>query len=180
MSKYPTSNVNIQTAFVVRDLDEAMENRTKHFGIGPFFEARHNDAFTKMLYRGEPSRLDIRMAITYVNGIQFELIQPMSTEPNCYNDVYAKGEEGFHHMCCWSHDLEGDIAYYAGLGCDAVNIGELGGTTKFAYIDTRPLLGCMMELMQYDAGLSAYFEFIHTEVKNWDGITDPVRPFPSL
>jgi hypothetical protein len=180
MTHYPTSNANVQMAFIVRDIDEAIEKRFKQFGIGPFFYNHFEDAFSKMLYRGKPSRLDSKLALTYVNGLQFELIQPLGQEPNCYRDMYADGEEGFHHMCCWSYDLEGDMAHYAKHGCETLNLGEIGGQLGFAYVDTRPMLGCMMELLEHTPDVEAYFKGMENEVKNWDGKTDLIRPFPEL
>ncbi len=176
--KYPTSNVNFQTAFIVNDIDEAIEKRMKQFGIGPFFYNYYEDEFTKMSYRGQPSRLDMKLALTYVNGIQFELIQPMSKEPNCYRDMYPEGQEGFHHMCCWSHDLPGDLEHYAKHGCETLNLGEVGGEINFAYVDTRPMMNCMMEVLEFRQDVFDYFEVMRAEVENWDGKTDPIRDFP--
>jgi hypothetical protein len=180
MRTYPTSNACNQTAFIVNDIDEAVEKRVKQFGIGPFFYNHFDEEYTKMLYRGQPSKLEVKLALTYVNGVQFELIQPMSKEPNCYRDMFSEGKEGFHHFCCWSHDLDGDIDYYAKIGYKTLNLGEVNGEVNFAYVDTRPLLGCMMELLEYSPETAAYFEAMHEEVKNWDGKTDPVRPFPEM
>ena len=51
----------VQNAYVVDDLDEAVERWHAALGIGPFFVRRHL-RLKRVVYRGRPARLDFSAA----------------------------------------------------------------------------------------------------------------------
>ena len=54
------------------------------------------------------------------------------------------------------------------------------GEMRFCYIDTAPALGCMMEIVEQDESQTAAFTRIAEGARDWDGVTDPIRPlFPA-
>ena len=48
------------------------------------------------------------------------------------------------------------------------------GSVDFAYYDTRPLMGCMLEVVSYDDGVIERFAQIAAAAQGWDG-RDPIR-----
>ena len=76
-------------------------------------------------------------------------------------------------MCVWTHDIAADTEYFAGLGFAAANAGTVGDV-HFAYYDTRPLMGCMLEVVTQTEGVKARFAEIAAAAVDWDG-RDPIR-----
>src|ERR1700693_6199140 len=71
----------VQFAYVVADLERAMADYTARLNIGPWFvigpfsppEAR---------YRGQPTKLNVTLAIGYSGHMQIELIQQHNDAPS--------------------------------------------------------------------------------------------------
>ncbi len=141
-------------------------------GVGPFFITEYRDAFVEMTYRGQPARLDMIVALAQAGGVQIELIQPM-VEVCAYHDSVPLGEMGFHHMCVWTHDIDADSAYFEQLGYPTVNHGKVGNV-DFAYYDTRPLTGCMLEVVTRNDAVVTRFAQIAEAARDWDG-SNPIR-----
>jgi hypothetical protein len=88
--------------------------------------------------------------------------------------VFCDGiPQRFHHMCVWTHDIDADTQYFAGLGYDAANLGYVGDVA-FADYDTRPLMGCMLEVVTKTAGVVERFAQIAAASQDWDG-QNPIR-----
>jgi hypothetical protein len=120
----------------------------------------------------------MKVAITQAGGVQVELIQPTTDSPCAYRDSVPAGATGFHHMCVWTHDIESDTRYFESLGYPTANIGK-AGRSRFAYYDTRPLMGCMLEVVEHKPEIAAMFDRIATLARDWDG-ERPVRDMADL
>ena len=105
-------------------------------------------------------------------GLCIELIEPL-VEQCAYRDVVPAGEMGFHHMCVWTHDIAADAEYFTDLGYVTANAGMVGDV-HFAYFDTRPLMGCMLEVVTPTEGVKARFAEIAAAAVDWDG-REPIR-----
>ena len=168
----PTDRTIFQNAWVVEDVEAACLRWANEMGVGPFFVSEYRGAFADVLYRGQPAELDMIVALGQAGPVQVELIQPLT--PQCaYRDVVPEGQSGFHHMCVWTHDIEADTAYFEGLGYTAANRGTTG-PAQFAYYDTRPLMGCMLEVVTHNEAIVARFAEIARAAEGWNG-EDPIR-----
>ena len=67
-----------QNAHVVVDIHEAMERWMKVMGIGPFFFMEKIE-LVDIIYRGEPSHLEVVAALAFAGDLQIELIEQKST-----------------------------------------------------------------------------------------------------
>ncbi|MEM7100414.1 MAG: VOC family protein [Pseudomonadota bacterium] len=168
----PTDRTVFQNAWVVQDVEAACLKWVKELGVGPFFVTEYNNVFDDVIYRGEQASLNMTVALAQAGGVQIELIEP-KVERCAYRDSVPSGQMGFHHMCVWTHDIEADTAYFEKLGYPAANVGR-AGPTQFAYYDTRPLMGCMLEVVTHHEAIVARFEQIAGASKNWDG-QNPIR-----
>ena len=140
-------NQNItQMGYVVVDLEAAMAKWTDTLGVGPFTIIPHV-AVDDGLYRGSPTQVDISVATADSGGIQLELIEQHNDVPSCYRDLFAKGEEGLHHVAIHTHDYDAEVARYETLGCPQAFGGVFEGT-RFVYMDTAPELGIMVEVVE--------------------------------
>lgn len=170
----PTDRTVFQHAWVVDDLEAAVERWATTLGIGPFFLLDHSDDLVDTMYRGEPASLSMRLALAQAGPVQVELIQPKGDGPNCYRDLVPAGTTGFHHICMWTHDIDADTAHFAAHGCPAVNTGRVRDSVRFAYYDARDTLGCMVEVMERSDEVEALFQSIAVAAVGWEG-DDPLR-----
>jgi len=174
----PTDRNVFQNAWVVDDLDAAMKKWVDEMGVGPFFVAEHGARFTEVTYRGKPSELYMTVALAQAGPVQIELIQPTTDKPCAYRDSVPPGVTGFHHMCVWTHDIDADSRYFEKLGYPTANRGT-AGIAQFAYYDTRPLMGCMLEVVEHKPEVKALFDRIARACADWDG-QRPVRTMADL
>jgi hypothetical protein len=168
----PTDRTIFQNAWVVDDVEAAAMRWADQMGVGPFFVTEHT-GITDVTYRGQPGELSMIVALAQAGPMQIELIQP-TVDQCAYRDSVAPGTLGFHHMCVWTHDIDADTAYFEGLGYPAANRAKANGVVGFAYYDTRPLLGAMLEVVEYNPMIEARFGAIADACAAWDG-TRPVR-----
>src|SRR5690348_17197200 len=86
-----------QTAYVTNDLDQALDQFRRVYGV-PEFLVMPTDM--PAAYRGGPGRLNIRVALANLRGVQIEVIQALE---GCV-DLYREGlaDDGFslahHHL----------------------------------------------------------------------------------
>ncbi|MEM1232162.1 MAG: VOC family protein [Pseudomonadota bacterium] len=157
-----------QNAWVVADLDRAIETWAGRYGIGPFFAVEFAGG-PALRYRGAPGVLDMTVAWAQAGDVQIELIAPHSAEPNVYRDLIAPGCTGFHHICFWCEDIEADKATLAADGFPLAMDSGADGGARFAYFDTSEENGHMIELLQADEGMAALFAGIAAAAASWDG-----------
>ncbi|EED34720.1 conserved hypothetical protein [Luminiphilus syltensis NOR5-1B] len=170
----PTDRTVFQNAWVVDDLEAACMKWVNELGVGPFFITEYKEAFTDVRYRGQPAALNMRVALAQAGPVQIELIQPL-VDQCAYRDGVPAGTVGLHHLCVWSHDFAADTACFESLGYPTVNSACLGGVS-FAYFDTRPLMGCMFEIVEKNEGVVEVFAGIAAAAEGWDG-SEPLRTF---
>lgn len=155
------------------DLEAAARSWSAHLGIGPFFIAEYGDqTFDELLYRGQPGHLRMKTAICYAGDEQIELIQPLDNTPNAYRDTFPHGGGpggGFHHLCFWSDDLDADLDHYTSLGHAIANVGRVVKGPRFAYVDTRSELGCMVELLETAPPIMNLFSQWRETCAAWSG-----------
>lgn len=162
-----------QICFIVPDLEAAMRQWQQSTRCGPFFTLEKVSP-ENTVYRGTPTFLEMNVGFAQAGPVQVELIQPLSTEPSAYTDSVARGTTGFHHVCYWIDDFDAEAARYHAMGVETAFSASFG-TMRFAYYDTRALIGCMTETLEQDEGVRALFEKVRIAAEGWDG-HDPVRP----
>lgn len=162
-----------QICFIVPDLHAAMRQWQKSERCGPFFIMEKVQP-ENPVYRGNPTFLEMTVGFAQAGDLQIELIQPLSAEPSAYTDSVERGTTGFHHVCYWVDDYVAERQRYHSLGV-ATAFEASFGTMRFAYYDTRELIGCMTETLESDAVVKALFDKVRTAAIGWDG-RDPVRP----
>ncbi|MEJ7926733.1 VOC family protein [Sphingobium sp. AN641] len=166
------SNEIMQIAYVVDDLDAAIERWRSLIDTGPFFVFR--DSSPEIFkYRGQQSEVRLDIAIGQVGPVQVEFVQPKMAGPNIWRDGVAAGAQGFHHQCYVTDDLQAEIARYAQMGVE-LGVEAQAGPIAFAYFDTRHLIGSMTEVVQRCEAFDGLCKMIADAAVDWDG-SDPVR-----
>ena len=157
----------IQNAYFVTDIDQAIERWHSLWGIGPFFVRRHI-VLASVLYRGAPAKLDISAAYVQAGPIQIELVVQHGTEPSAFRDAFAPGQEGLHHVAVVPDDYKGLISHYAGLGYPVTTELLTAAGRGAAFVDTRALLGHMVEVYVPSDSLTALYRDVAAAAASWD------------
>jgi len=92
----------MQNAFVVTDLDAALDHWTRVMGVGPFFVFERVE-FAEIWYRGQSALdIDLSVAIGYWGDLQIELIRQRNDVPSIYTDFPGRQAGGRGAVRVWS------------------------------------------------------------------------------
>lgn len=163
----------VQTAFVVADVRAAVALWTRDLKAGPFFLIE-NWGGSDPIYRGQPSRARMSIAMGFAGHMQIELIQPEDAHPSVYREVIERRGYGFHHFGIASDDIDGDVAR---LERDGYTLAFRAGVPtggEVAYLDGGADQPGMVEFIQATAGMDAAFTAMWQAAQGWDG-RDPLR-----
>ncbi len=156
-----------QQAWFVTDIDDACRRWAGAFGAGPFFMVRHHET-EEFSYRGAPIEADVSYAFGYLGDMMIQFIQQHDDKPSIYRDMYAAGEEGFHHIAYLVSDFAAERQRWLDLGYELAT--ELyADEVNAAYFDTRSLNGGFTEIHgdpPHIMGLFAVWKRAHLA---WDG-----------
>ena len=109
------ANGIMQMAYIVKDIHKAMDEWVSRLNVGPWFLLDH---FTGLqpVYRGQPSRADVSIAMSFAGHMNIELIQPNDAHPSVYKESADTKGFGFHHWGVASSDVDADIRRYEKMG----------------------------------------------------------------
>jgi len=165
----------IQTAYVVKDIRQAIDSWVKDLKVGPWFMI---DRFggQDAQYRGEPSHAESALAMSFAGHMNIELIQPVNDAPSVYWDTIKKRGYGFHHWGLATSNFDQDLAQYRARGYEVAFFARVPSGGRVAYMDANNDLGGMVELIELGAAFDATFGRFYRSTIGWDG-KDPIRPF---
>lgn len=164
-----------QNGYVVRDIEAALTHWTEVLGVGPFYyiERVECDWFT---YKGEPSPVEMSIALANTGDLQIELIQQRNDAPSMYMDFLNAGREGLQHMSYWTTDYQADYDRALAAGYKVGHEGQIGGSQgRFVYFDTETHPGTVIEMSDISGAKGKFFEHIRKAAADWDG-SNPIRP----
>ncbi|MFK7977709.1 MAG: VOC family protein [Halioglobus sp.] len=154
-----------QIAYIVPDIDAAMERWNREHGVGPFLVARNQLPLSNAFYRGEkalPARVNI--AFAYVGDMQLELIELIGDTPSLYKEAIDRQVTGVHHYAVCVTDFP--TAYHWSLdnGFDAVVDAGMDGLARMSYVE-NPQTNLILEVIQWNPLTKPYFEGLERLVK---------------
>jgi len=165
----------MQMAYVVKDLRASIDEWVKRLNVGPWFVLDH---FTGVdpVYRGQPSKADITLAMSFAGHMNIELIQPNDDHPSVYRELIDRSGYGFHHWGIAAADFAGDLKQHEAMGMEvAFRLGVPTGG-EVAYLDTKGKLPGFVELIETSPGMERAFGGFYGAALTWDG-SNPVRSF---
>lgn len=143
----------IHVAMMVHDLEAAVAAWSRLLGSPPSVRhttAPYSESFTE--YRGLPTPARLKMALFDTSDLQIELGEPASLEePSVWADHLNNGNTGLHHIGYRVTGMARAVAAFDELGFTLLQRAEFEGG-RYAYIDTEPDLGAMIELLEFDDG----------------------------
>jgi hypothetical protein len=165
----------IQMAYVVEDIERSMLDFAKKLKIGPWFLLEH---FTGdgAQYRGQPTNVDVSIAMGFAGHMMIELIQQRNDAPSVYRDVIAKKGYGFHHWGVATWNFDADVERYRASGYELAFFARVPSGARVGYMDTTVDLPGMIELIELGAAFEPTFNRFYQASIGWDG-NDPIRSF---
>ena len=144
----PTPMKITQIAVVVRDIEAALKTYTETLGWGPWSVFDYKPPLLHdTRVKGEPVGYRMIGAEASVDGLGFELIQPVSG-PSIYQEFLDTHGEGVQHIACMKHsadDSELMKGHWRANGADVLMSGRIGESIEFYYLDTAPMLKFVLE-----------------------------------
>lgn len=163
----------MQLAYVVENLELALEHWLREIKVGPFFVLRSLEALDKR-YRGAPTDVDLDIALGFSGNVCIELIQQKCKSPSVYRELLDSKGGGFHHWGLFAEAFDEAVVRYQQHGHVLAFSGAVVIGGRFAYMDTVAQLGGMIELIEATPGVRELFANLENSAREWDG-TDPVR-----
>ena len=159
-----------QIAWVVRDLEESVEEYHRRFGVAPWHFYTYGPPLVKRAtYRGEPSSYRMRVALSYFGPTRVEFIEPLEG-PSIYHEFIESHGYGVQHLGVLVDDMVFALAQAEAAGFAMIQDGSgfgLDGDGHYAYIDTEAALGVVYELIQRPVR-RAPPEKIYPEEAKWE------------
>ena len=144
----PTPMKITQIAVVVRDMEEALKTYTQTLGWGPWSVFDYKPPLLHdTRVNGEPVEYRMIGAETSVDGLGFELIQPVSG-PSIYQEFLDTHGEGVQHIACMMHSQADSDEFkkeWQARGAKVLMGGRIGETIEFYYLNTAPMLKFVLE-----------------------------------
>ena len=144
----PTSMKITQIAVVVRDIEASLKTYTETLGWGPWSVFDYQPPLLHDTWvKGEPVEYRMIGAEASVDGLGFELIQPVSG-PSIYQEFLDAHGEGVQHIACMKHSYEDSSLmreHWQANGAEVLMSGRIGDSIEFYYLDTAPMLKFVLE-----------------------------------
>lgn len=163
-----------QNGYVVRDIEAALAHWTQVLGVGPFYYF-DRVPIEDFRYRGEPSAVEVSIALANWGDLQIELIQQRNDAPSMYRDFLERGQEGLQHIACWYDDLDAPLEEAGRLGLRVGQSGCIGERGRFAYLETESHGGTVVEISEINGTKGRFFEHVKNSADCWTG-DEPIRP----
>ena len=157
-----------QNGYVVRDIEAALAHWTSELGVGPFFYFERVPV-EDFRYRGEPSPIEVSIALANSGSLQIELIQQRNDAPSMYRDFLVAGREGLQHLAFWPDDYDAALAAAAERGHAVGQSGCIGESGRFAYLETEAHSGTVVELSEVSGPKGRFFRHVAEVAASWDG-----------
>ena len=165
-----------QNGYVVPDIEAAMLHWTRVLGVGPFFYFERAP-IEDFRYRGEPSPLEVSIALANSGSLQIELIEQRNDAPSMYRDFLSREPRGgLQHVAYWTREFDADFARLQRPEYPVGQSGRIGAGGRFVYFDTEAGPGTVVELSEISGGKGRFFEAIAKAAAGWDG-SEAIRRF---
>jgi len=165
----------MQMAWVVPDIHQAIDHWVDTLRVGPWFLL---ERFTgeNPVYRGQPARSGVALAMSFAGHMNVELIQPLDDHPSVYREWIERHGHGFHHWGVASRDVEADLRQYRERGFSEVFRAGVPTGGEVVYLEGGGQLPGYVELIPVNPQMERGFSAFYAATMAWDG-SQRVRPF---
>jgi methylmalonyl-CoA/ethylmalonyl-CoA epimerase len=140
----------VQVALVTADLERTAAEQSRLLGSGPWrvYELGAHNVRDYSLH-GEPATGSTLLALNDSTP-QVEILQPLSGT-STHRESLDRDGEGIHHVAAVVPSVDDAVALAADNGIEVVSAGwgfGRDGSGSFAYLDTRAVLGTLLEVFE--------------------------------
>ena len=100
-----------QFSYLVRDLDAAIEHWAGTLQVGPFFVLEHVP-YEHCTFRGQPSDIDMSVAMAYSGAVQIELVCQHNDAPSIFSEHLSSKGEGLQHIGALISDIDDNAGVF--------------------------------------------------------------------
>ena len=156
-----------QVAYVVEDIDAAVQHWHDEYGVGPFLVCRNEAPLANAYYRGaRVQETRINIAFAYVGDIQLELIELIGDTPSHYKEALDRKQTSVHHYCVCVEDFPAAYNYALDNGFIALIDAGMDGLARMSYVENDQ--GLILEIVEWNAMTRPYFDGIKGLHKSCD------------
>ena len=142
-------NKVLQVAVVVKDLMKSVKTYNDDYGIGPWAIYDFDPKTVKnMIINEKEVDYAMKLAVCDINGVQWELIQPLD-DKSIYAKFLKKHGEGLHHIAFGTPDYKKTFNALKEKGKKIIQGGNWQGLT-YTYMSTQDDLGVIAEIYDID------------------------------
>lgn len=165
MRAAPFGRIN-QIAYMVEDIEAAIDWWTSVMGVGPFFVFPGFD-MVRGDYRGMEHQAQFGAAIAYSGDLMVELIEPRG--PSIFQEFLADNRIGVHHLCAFTDSMEQTEAWVKQHGGARLQGAMFGDGSQVAYFAMDPDEKLILEIAALTPAVRGMFDAIRDAGANWDG-----------
>jgi hypothetical protein len=158
-----------QTAYIVPDIESAIEDWARQLHVGPFALCREIEPLAGSRYRGAPTGdLTLNIAFAYIGDLQLELIEQVNDTPSMYLEAVEGRGYGHHHygFCVEAFDEAYERAVAGGF--ESVVDAGARGYARMSYIESKSIPGLICEVIEWNDFTRPYFDGIHSFLSTAD------------
>ena len=157
-----------QIAYMVDNIDDAMNHWHEEYGVGPFVVTRNAVPLSNAYYRGEKAQTTrLNIAFAYVGEMQLELIELIGDTPGLYKEALDRQRYGVHHYAALVDDFPKAYNWALDNGFDTVIDAGMDGLARMSYME-EPDSGLILEVIEWNSLTRPYFNVIEKMVKSAD------------
>jgi hypothetical protein len=138
-----------QVGIITRDIQDALPGVAAAFNLHTWYEPQY--AEKQFFIGGEQVDLDFNLVFAYSGGLQIELFEEKSQKAAVYKDHLDQQGQGIHHLGFYIADMDVKLKIAEEIGLNILIKSQFktagGGAVQFAYLDTRPQCGIILELI---------------------------------
>lgn len=165
----------MQFAYTVPSIESAMPEWSRRLGLGPF-AILEGSLLEDTRYYGAPSDIALRAALVFSGSMCIELIEQTNDAPSVYRDAIEARGYGFHHWAVSTADFDAELARREAEGLRVGFSGRVTVGGRFAYLDAGAALGGMIELIEMNEAVEAFFTRLRDAAAAWDGCKLVLEP----
>jgi hypothetical protein len=126
-----------------------VEHWAHTMGVGPWRLVEHPPVHD-VTHLGEPSTLDLTIAVAHASTLQVVLIAQHGEQPSTFLDFLerTRGEGGLHHLTFWPPDLDRAEEQAAEWGWELWTAGSVWPFGRFRHYLTEDHPGTVIELAE--------------------------------
>ncbi len=143
-----SSNLVVQIAILVNDIDTSLENWCKLFGVKNYgHTVTAAPEVTNIKFKGESTPARAKLGFIKLGQVTLEIIEP-DHNPSVWREYLDEHGEGFHHIAFNVDNMEDAVANFTNEDMALIQSGEYVGG-EYAYMDTADKLKMVIELLHY-------------------------------